>query len=161
MKERPKKHPTPDSLLRMWLFLGVFVGILFGGAAIYLHSVFSRLQSVQVFETATAREYLEKRLPELEAVADRQEVLDELAQLATKTERFLRQANAREESLLLLLGYWPRLMALTTGMLLFVILLGYGYLRTMKRLCERQSPSGPERGGHEGPGSGSSRRPAQ
>lgn len=145
MKKRPKMQPSPASLLRMWLLLGGLVAVLFGGSAAYVFHAFSRLQPDGGVETARAvRAYRERRLPELEAVADRQELLDELGHVVAKTERFLRQTNAREENLLHLLGYLPRLMALCTCMLLLILLLGYGYLRTMKCLCERQPSAGRE-----------------
>lgn len=143
---RPAKKPTtPDNLQRTWLFSGIFFSLMILASAVHIHHFTSQLSPQTAIETASLRTYREKKIPELEVTADRQELFDELNRFIAKTERVLEHARGIEESSLYFAKVIPRLTALFGTLLFLYILIGYGYLRTMRKLaaCETRDEQHP------------------
>ncbi len=139
MPKRTKKTPTPTVLLRTWLIVGcVSVAAMLAGAG-YLRHLVSSVNPQATIETASLREYREKRLPLIEAAADRQELADELERCAAKTERILQRAASVEANAVSLMEQLPRFVTLGAGLFFFVFLLGYGYLRAMNNQIPGQN----------------------
>lgn len=126
--------------MRLWLLTGCVFVALFGGGAAYIHHAISTLSPSPAIETISLRTYAQKRLPELEAVADRQELVDELKRFVAKTERLLRAAQAVETSSRHTLTLIPRFLAATAVIFLFVTLVGYSLLRRMKEFRDEATP---------------------
>lgn len=138
--DRPaKKSTTPDNLQRTWLLSGLFFSLLILAGAVYIHHHTSQLSPQSSIETASLRTYREKKIPELEVTADRQELFDELNRFIAKTERALGHAREIEERSLYFARAIPRLLALFGTLLFLYILIGYGYLRTMRKLAAREA----------------------
>lgn len=141
---RPAKKPTtPTDLLRTWLISSLGLSLLFFGLAAYIGQQLSQSERNPSMETASLRVYREERLPELEATADRQELIEELHLLAARMERLISYASDDRAHFQDIMMKLPRIVAMFGGILLFFAFNGYGYLIIMRKLVadEKETPN--------------------